>query len=283
MAPLGVVAIVAAILSMLAYSRRPTKSSRVNVQFVVALASFGVLWFATASPFAREGMSSLPIHMISHVLVMFVVPMGVVGSSFIRSLWWIVDAPQRRRLLRWWYLGRRWRAPTWLFNPYSAALVLNVVMVSAHLSSVFDFVMARTWAMDWLMEPAFLLSGLFFFHFLIPSLPRVSHVRLRAQLAMVVVTMAEMVTLAMAMSIFTKASWYSVMTPHPGMTVMPGMATSVAAAFSQQRLAAAILWICGDVWAIPCLVLIVRRVIARDGSLFAALERQSARLSGVAG
>lgn len=283
MAPLGVVAIVAVILSMLAYSRRPTKSFRVNVQFVIALVTWAVLWFAAASPFAREGMTSLPFHMIGHVLVMFVVPMGVVGSSFIRSLWWILDAPARRRLLRWWYRGRRWRAPTWLFNPYTAALVLNVVMVTAHLSSVFDFVMARTWAMDWLMEPAFLLSGLFFFHFLIPSPPRHSHVRLRSQLVMVVVTMAEMVTLAMAMSIFTRTSWYSVMTPHAGMVSMPGMATTAAAAFSQQRLAAAILWICGDVWAIPCLVLIVRRVIARDGSIFAALERQSTRLSGAAG
>ena len=283
MAPLGVVAIVAAILSMLAYSRRPTKSFRVDVQFAISLLAFAVLWFATASPFAREGMSSLPIHMIGHVLVMFVVPMGVVGSGFLRSLWWILDAPARRRLLSWWYRGRSWRAPKWLFNPYVAALVLNGVMVTAHLSSVFDFVMARTWAMDWLMEPAFLLSGLFFFHVLIPSLPRVSRVPLRAQLVMVVATMAEMVILAMAMSIFTKSSWYSVMTPHPGMLAMPGMATTPAAAFSQQRLAAAILWICGDVWAIPCLVLIVRRVIAKDGSIFAALERQSARLSGVAG
>ena len=33
MTPLGIVAIVAAVLSMLAYSRRPTKSFRVNVQF----------------------------------------------------------------------------------------------------------------------------------------------------------------------------------------------------------------------------------------------------------
>jgi hypothetical protein len=107
-------------------------------------------------------------------------------------------------------------------------------------------------------------------------------VRASAQLVMIAVTMVEMVVLAMAMSIFTKASWYSVMRPGPGMALMPGMARSASAAFSQQRLAAAILWICGDVWAIPCLVLIVRRVIARDGSLFAALERQSSRLSGVA-
>jgi hypothetical protein len=34
---------------------------------------------------------------------------------------------------------------------------------------------------------------------------------------------------------------------------------------------------------VPLLVVIARRVVTRDGSLFAALERQSSRLSGVTG
>ena len=38
-------------------------------------------------------------------------------------------------------------------------------------------------------------------------------------------------------------------------------------------LAAAILWICGDIWAVPVFVILVRRVISRDGSLFASLDR----------
>jgi cytochrome c oxidase assembly factor CtaG len=283
MTPLGVTAILGAILSMLAYSRRPTKNLRVDLQFAVALATWGLLWFATGSNFAREGMMSLPIHMICHILVMFIVPIGIVGSSFIRSLWWILDAPTRRRMLRWWYLERTWRAPKWLFHPLTAALVLNVVMVSAHVPVVFDFVMGRTWAMEWLMEPAFLFSGLFFFHFLIPSPPRKNHVKIRYQFAMVLSTVFEMFFLAMAMSIFTSTSWYNVMTPGHGMAFMPGMARTAAAAFSQQRLAAGILWICGDFWAGPIIILIIHRAIERDGSLFKALERQSSRLSGVVG
>jgi hypothetical protein len=87
----------------------------------------------------------------------------------------------------------------------------------------------------------------------------------------------------MSMSIFTKTSWYDVMVPGHGMPYMPGMATTVSAAFHQQQLAAAILWICGDFWAVPLLVVIARRVVTRDGSLFAALDRQSSRLSGVTG
>jgi hypothetical protein len=98
----------------------------------------------------------------------------------------------------------------------------------------------------------------------------------------VVATMFEMLILAMSMSIFTKASWYDVMTPGHGMPYMPGMARTVSAAFHQQQLAAGILWICGDFWAVPILVMIARQLARRDGSLFAVLDRQTSRLSGVA-
>jgi putative membrane protein len=283
MSPLGVVAVLGAILSILAYSRRPSRSTRVNLQFLLSLLSFALLWYATSSPFAAEGMMNLPDHMIAHILAMFMVPIGIVGSSYIRSLWWILSPEPRRRLLRWWYLERTWRAPRWLFHPITATIVLNAVMVTSHLPSVFDYVMARTWMMQWLVEPAFLLSGLFFFHFIVASPPRKNKVRLRYQLIALIVTLFEMLILAMSMSIFTSASWYTVMLPHAGMADMPGMATSATVAFSQQRLAAGILWICGDAWAIPCLIAVGYRIVKRDGSLFAALERQSSRLSGVSG
>jgi cytochrome c oxidase assembly factor CtaG len=282
-APLGVIAIVGAVASIVAYSHRTARSVRVNSQFAVSLLSWGLLWFATASTFASEGMVSLPKHMIAHILVMFLVPIGLITSGALRSLWWLPRAPARRRLLSWWYLQRTWHAPKWLFNILVATVLLNVVMISSHLPSVFDYVMARDWMMQWLVEPAFLLSGLFFFHFIVPSPPRTTHVKLRYQFIALFVTLFEMLMLAMSMSIFTKSSWYSVMVMHPGMAAMPGMATSAAVAFSQQREAAGILWICGDGWAIPCLILVLYRIIKRDGSLLGALERHSSRLSGVPG
>jgi cytochrome c oxidase assembly factor CtaG len=283
MSPLGVVAVTGAVLSMLAYSRRPSRSIRVNLQFLLSLLSFGLLWYATSSPFAAEGMMNLPDHMIAHILTMFMVPIGIVGSSYVRSLWWILSPQPRRRLLRWWYLERTWRVPRWLFHSITATIVLNAVMVTSHLPSVFDYVMARTWMMQWLVEPAFLLSGLFFFHFIVASPPRKNKVRLRYQLIALLATLFEMLILAMSMSIFTSASWYTVMVAHAGMAGMPGMARSAGVAFSQQRLAAGILWICGDAWAVPCLIAVGYRIVKRDGSLFAALERQSSRLSGVSG
>jgi hypothetical protein len=82
---------------------------------------------------------------------------------------------------------------------------------------------------------------------------------------MLVVTMAEMFILAMSMSIFTKASWYAM-----GM----GMRAEVGRiAFHDQQLGAAILWVCGDFWAVPLVVLVIRRVAARDGSVLGSVER----------
>jgi cytochrome c oxidase assembly factor CtaG len=279
--PLGVLAVVGAVLTLLAFDRRRVRTKRSSLQSLLALFSWAVLWFAAASPFERRGMTNLPDHMIGHVLVMFLVPMGLIFSGFARSLWWIVPTERRRQLLRWWYVGRTKSLPKWVMHPFTATIVLNVVMIASHTPRLFDFSMQHLWAMEWLMEPAFFFSGLFFFHFLISAPPRHSHVKLSQQLVMVVVTMFEMLILAMSMSIFTKASWYDVMTPGHGMAYMPGMARTVAAAFHQQQLAAGILWICGDFWAVPILVTIARRLARRDGSLFAVLERQTSRLSGV--
>lgn len=276
MTPAGIVAVAGSVVSVFAVIRRPSRSQRNWSQFALAMASWGGLWFAGSSAFAKDGMSNLAVHMVGHIILMFMVPMGLVFSGAARSTWWLLNRSTRRRLLRWWYVDRRWRVPRWLAHPFTAALVMNGVMVASHTPVVFDAVMEHTWAMDWIMEPAFVLSGLFFFHFILSSPPRKNHVRLRYQLVMVLFTMVEMVVLAMSMAIFSHTSWYSVMQPVAGATTMTGMhASSMAQAFQQQQLAAAILWICGDFWAVPCVIEIVRRVVAREGSVFGALDRTS--------
>ena len=83
------------------------------------------------------------------------------------------------------------------------------------------------------------------------------------QIAAILVTAFEMLVLAMAMSIFTKGPWYSMN------VVMDG----AAAALRDQRWAAGILWVCGDFWAVPALVLIAMRVSAASGGVSASFER----------
>ena len=286
MAPLGVVAIIGAALSIISFLRRPSRRQRTQLQFIASIFSWTSLWFATASSFASSGMTNLTSHMIGHVIVMFLVPIGLVLSGTARSWWWLLPVDSRRKVLRWWNVDRNVRVPKFFFNPISAALVLNVVMVTSHIPAVFDASMEHRWEMDYLLEPSFLLSGLFFFHFIVSSSPRKNKVGIRLQLFMVLSTMLEMLVMAMSLSIFSNSAWYAVMKPMAGMTNMnlAGMtmpATTLLEAFHQQQLAAGVLWVCGDFWAVPCLILIIRRLANRNGgSLFNALNRGSEKFTG---
>jgi len=95
-----------------------------------------------------------------------------------------------------------------------------------------------------------------------------------AQAAALVATNVTMWILAMSMSVLASAAWYPVYSHIPGVTLPP---------FADQQIGAGILWVCGDFWAIPTLIVVVRRIISADGSVGSAVDRILSRRAEDAG
>ena len=213
------------------------------------IATTNKLWLAAGSvllviaaipPFSTWSAASLPNHMIGHIAVMFLAPLCLVASGEV--------PPLNKRI-----------------HPLVPIVALNVTMVVFHLPAVFDAAMASEVMRTLLVEPLFFFTGVWFFSVVLAPHSQQRPIQMRWQLGGVVFTTLVMFVLAMSMSIFTKTAWYHSMASMSGME-MPGD-------FGSQQLAAAILWICGDLWAVPLFVLLIRRLAARDGSLLQVVDR----------
>ena len=231
-----------------------------------------LLALVASGPLNRWSMSWLSIHMVMHVLEMFYLPpLLILGAPWVPLLF-AAPTDRRRRWLRWYHLSRSGallRGPVAvLTNPVVAVVLFNGTMILWHIPAVYDWASWRQWPMDWVMAPMFVVTGYLFWRVILPSHPTGPRGSTKVQVAAVVVTAFEMLVLAMAMAIFTKTPWYSMHIAMDG----------PVAALRDQRWAAGILWICGDFWAVPALVLIAYRLYGAEGGVSASFERALGRV-----
>ena len=271
--PFLIVAIVVAAwyeigLRRLALRSRPERTRQRRLRSVAFYGGLGVLLITVDSPIDYWSDQYFYVHMIQHLLLSFAAPTLIVAGAPWQPL---LDALPRR-------LGQRatrsavqdrWSRPLraagrFLARPWTAVILFNVVMIIWHVPALYDLAYNNQAVHIWLMHGSLFATGVLFWLQFIPSPPVRIRMRPGEQVAALVGTNVVMWLLAMSMSIFATASWYPVYRHIPGVTLPP---------FADQQIGAAILWVCGDFWCYPAVVLVIRRMIARDGSVGAAVDR----------
>jgi putative membrane protein len=149
-------------------------------------------------------------------------------------------------------------------RPWIAILVFSAVMIVWHLPGPYDLGERNQTVHIWLMHGSFFAAGLLFWLQFIPSPPFRIKMTPVSQAGALLATNVVMWALAMAMGFLSSTSWYSVYNHIPGVTLP---------AYADQQIGAGILWICGDFWAIPTMIFVMRRLMAEDGSMSAAVDR----------
>jgi cytochrome c oxidase assembly factor CtaG len=275
-----VVALVIAVHEVgLANLRRRSVPSRTITRrrrSLIFYAGLGMLLLAVMSPIDYWASRYFFVHMIEHILIGFFAPILIVlGAPWIPLLHGL-PVGVRRRWGRALLLGR-WSSPLrtlgrFVTKPWTALVAFNLVMLVWHVPVLFDAAENNQVIHIWLMHSSFFVTGVLFWLTIITSHPFRITVSPLWQMGAIIGTNVMMFVLAMSLSIFTATSWYGVYAHVPGVTLSP---------FADQQIGAAILWICGDFWAVPALGYVIRRGMAREGGFSAAVDRMFHRDLGL--
>jgi cytochrome c oxidase assembly factor CtaG len=256
----------------------PRRTRRRRLRSLAFYAGLGVLVLAVASPIDYWADDYFFVHMIQHVILMVFAPaLVVIGAPWLPLLF-AVPVGARRRIMRSVLLGS-WARPfrslgRLALAPWTGFIALNAVMVIWHIPRFFDIAETNSAVHVWLMHGSFFVAGMLFWLQIIPSHPIVPRLSAVGQCVALIGTNVAMFVLAMALSLFTATSWYPVYAHVTGVTMSP---------FADQQIGAAILWVCGDLWAVPALVYVIRRSLDEHDDFSELLDRALGRITAGSG
>jgi putative membrane protein len=255
-------------LARLARRSRPERARERRRRSFPFYAGLAVLLLTVASPIDYWADDYFFVHMLQHLLLMFAAPTLVVAGAPWQPL--LDGLPGRtgqavtRGTLRGTWSRPLRAAGAFLLRPWVSVILFNAVMILWHVPAPFGLAADNQAVHIWLMHGSFFAAGVLFWLQFIPSTPFRRRMPDVSQALALIGTNLTMWVLAMSMSLFTQASWYSVYDHVPGVTLPP---------FAGQQIGAAILWVCGDLWAIPALIMVMRRIIDTDGGVGAAIDK----------
>jgi putative membrane protein len=255
-------------LARLARRSRPGRTAERRRRSLLFYAGLGVLLIAVDSPVDYWAGDYFFVHMIQHLLLMFAAPTLVVAGApwapLLAALPGGLGRAAARGLLRgaWWRPARALAGAA--LRPWAAVVIFNVVMLAWHVPVLFDLAERNQAVHIWLMHGSFFAAGVLFWLQFIGSPPFRIRMPPASQAVALLGTNVVMWILAMSMGILSSRPWYPVYDHVPGVTLPP---------FADQQIGAGILWVCGDFWAVPCMIKVFRRLIDEDGDVSSALDR----------
>ncbi len=253
---------------LLRHTRRDRRPGR-RLRSLWFYAGLAVVVLAVVSPLEHWGYDYFYIHTVQHLLLMFVAPTLIVAGAPWQPLLVALPLGSRRRALRS-LLHDDWARPLraakrTLLRPLPIVVAFNAVMLAFELPGPLDLAERDRAVHVWLMNGGMLATGVLFWLLIIASPPLRVQARPAVQAVALLATNVVMFLIAMSMTLLTQSSWYSAYEHIPGVGLAP---------LADQHLGAGILWVCGDLWAVPALIVALRRWISEEaGSIDAALER----------
>jgi cytochrome c oxidase assembly factor CtaG len=252
----------------LARRSRPERTRQRRLRSLWFYAGLVVLLLAVESPVDYWADDYFFAHMIQHLLLMFAAPSLIVAGAPWQPLLDALPGRSGRSVTRG-VLASGWSRPLrglggLLLRPWVSVGLFNAAMIVWHLPGPFDLAEENQAVHIWLMHGTMFGAGVLFWLQFIPSPPFRRRMPLLSQAGALLGTNVVMIGIAMTLSIFVQGSVYPVYDHIPGVTLPP---------FADQQIGAAILWVCGDFWAMPSMVVIVRRMVAAEGSMSAAVDK----------
>jgi putative membrane protein len=255
-------------LRRLAARSRPDRTRQRRLRSIWFYAGLAVLLLAVESPVDYWSEDYFFVHMIQHLLLMFAAPTLVVAGAPWQPMLDALPAGLGRRATGSVMRGDWSRAlravGRALLAPWTGIVTFSIVMIFWHIPAPYDLADTNQAVHIWLMHGSFFLAGVLFWLQFIPSPPLRPRLTPAGQAVALVATNVIMWILAMSMSFFTASAWYPVYRHLQGVTLPP---------LADQQIGAAILWVCGDFWAVPALIVVVRRLIAQEGGVSTAVDR----------